>query len=257
MGNFRISIVIAFATLMGPSLDAQPAPARVGPANALAELPGTHVDYYEVTGTNVTEINRSIARQRPRSPKGNPVPASTDWSVQAEFDRTVTNGHCRVTGARASVTTSADLPRLAVDARIDKPTRARWHDYVGLLEQNLLATLAFVYQNLGTVERAMLASDCDSAKSVGAAAIEQLRVQTARLEAEREKRLAERNELLSEFRPAVLRVAKVDCRNVDVVGSRLRSFRLCMPIREWERLHDNSEEYVAGVQNNFSKREPF
>lgn len=254
MGQLRNPIVVVLATFLGSSLTAQPAPPRPAPANALAGLPGTNVRYYDVTGANVTEINRSIARQRPRSAKGNPVPANTDWSVRAEFDRTVTDGQCRVTAARANVTASADLPRLADDARIDKPTRARWQDYVGLLEQNSLATLAFVYQNLATVERAMLASDCENAKSVGAAAIEHLRVHTALLDAEREKRMARQNELLSEFRPSVLRVAKVDCRDVDVVGSRLRSFNLCMPIREWERLHDNSEEYVASVQNNFSKR---
>ena len=164
MGQFRISIVVMFATLMGSSLNAQPAPPPLEPANVLAELPGTNVEYYDVTGANVTEINRSIARQRPRSAKGNPVPANTDWSVRAEFDRTVTDGQCRVTAARANVTASADLPRLADDTRIDKPTRARWQDYVGLLEQNSIATLAFVYQNLGTVERAMLASDCAKKK---------------------------------------------------------------------------------------------
>lgn len=245
--------IAVFAVVLGSPLSAQDAPPP-SPGTLLAEMPGTQVRYYDVTGTNVTEINRSIARQRPRSTSGKAVPATTDWKVGAEFDRTITDGQCRVTAARTKFTASADLPRLAEGARIDKPTRERWAVYVTELEQGSLVTLAFVYQNLGVIEKAMLASDCDSAKSVAAAAIERLREQTARLVADREKRLARQNVVLAEFQPGALRAAKTDCRNLKVTGSRLQTVRACLPAREWERMQQDSEVYLRNVQDSKSSR---
>lgn len=256
MRRLAISALAACGATMAATLPAQVAAPPVTIAS-LADMPNTKVRYYDVAGADVGEINRSIARQRPRSDDGQSVPARTDWAVRAEFDRTITDGQCRVTAARASFTASADLPRLAEGSRIDKPTRERWQNYVSQLEQGSLATLAYVYQNLGTVEQAMLASPCENAKAVAAAAIERLRVQTDRLDAEREKRLTRQNESLAEFRPTDVRAAQVDCRDLDATGSRLRSFRICLPAREWERMQNDSEEYALSVQNSFSKRDGF
>lgn len=245
--------IVVFAAVLGPPLSAQVAPPP-SPGSLLAEMPDTQVRYYDVTGASVTEINRSIARQRPRSATGKVVPATTDWAIRAEFDRTETNGLCRVTAARAKFTASADLPRLADDARIDKPTRERWGTYVTELEQGSLVTLVFVTQNLATIEQAMLASDCDTARQVAAAAIERLREQTARLIADREKRLARQNVVLAEFQPGSLRAAKTVCRDLDVTGTRLRTVRACLPMREWERMQQDSEAYLRNVQDNKSSR---
>ncbi len=246
--------IVALAAAFGSPLAAQVAPS---PGSLLAEMPGTQIRYYEVTGANVTEINRSIARQRPTSTNGKTVPATTDWAIRAEFDRTETDGQCRVTAARAKFTASADLPRLAPDARLDKPTRDRWDTYVTELEQGSLVTLVFVTQNLPTIEKAMFASDCESARQVAAAAIDRLRAQTARLIAEREKRLARQNVVLAEFQPASLRAAKTDCRDLDVTGTRLTTVRACLPAREWERMQNDSEAFARGVQDTRSQREPF
>jgi predicted secreted Zn-dependent protease len=220
-------------------------------------MPNTKVTHYEVTGDTVTDINRSIARQRPRSTSGKAIPATTDWAVRAEFDRTITDGTCRVTAARTSFTASVDLPRLAKGARIDKPTRERWAIYVTELERGSLVTLAFVYQNLGAIEQAMLASDCETAKSVAAAAVKRLRAQTERLTADRERRLARQNVVLAQFQPGSLRAAKTVCRDLDVTGTRLQTVRACLPMREWERMQDDSEVFTRGVQDTRSQREPF
>lgn len=214
----------------------------------LADIPGTTVRYYEVTGDSVTAINRSIARQRPKGPNGKPVPASVDWAVRADFDRRMEGGRCTVSAARASFTGSADLPRLAADSKLDKPGRQRWQNYVDQLQQGSLATLAFVHQNLGLVEQAMLSSGCDDARASGAAAIERLRAHTAKLDAEREKRLAQQNASLSEFRPGGLRAAKNVCRDLNATGSRIRSFRICMPQREWERMFESGEQVTRELQ---------
>lgn len=226
-------------------------------ATGLATIPNTTIRYYDVTGRNVTEINRSMARQRPKGPDGKPIPASTDWAVRADFDRTATDGQCRVSAARAGFSATVDLPRLAADARLDKPTLARWQHYVGQLEQGSLATLAFVYQNLDLVEQAMLASSCDQARAAGGAAIERLRTHTARLDAEREKQLARQNASLSEFQTTGLRPAKNVCRDLGATGSRIRKVRVCMPQREWERMYASGEQVTKELQNVPRVNRPF
>ncbi len=218
--------------------------------NSLADMPNTTVRYYEVTGSSAGEINRSIARQRPKSSKGGPTPASTDWAIRAEFDRAVTDGQCRVTAARAGLTATADLPRLADDARVANPFRERWQSYVGQLEQNSIATLLFVYQNLGSIEQVMLGSDCEKARSVAAAAIEQLRAQAVLLDEVRERRLARLNESLAEFRPIKRRDEKTVCKILIGTGSRLNSLRTCMAVREWERLAVQAESFTRKIQDS-------
>ncbi|MES2904753.1 MAG: DUF922 domain-containing protein [Pseudomonadota bacterium] len=222
--------------------------------NSLADMPNTDVRYYDVTASNVFEINRSITRQRPKSKNGNPTPASTDWAIRAEFDRTNTDGQCRVTAARAGFTATADLPRLADDAKADKPLRERWQSYVGRIEQNSIATLVFVYENLGRIEQAMLSSDCETAKSVAAAAIEQLRVQAVLLDTVRERQLARQNESLAEFRPIKRRDQKVVCQILKGTGSRLNKLSTCMELREWEKLAAESEAFTRKIQDSYNLR---
>lgn len=230
----------AFAALPSdaPSIEAQ-----------LASMPNTTVRYYEVSGRNVTEINRSMSRQRPKSRDGKPIPATLDWAVKADFQRTVNDGVCNVSGAKASFTATAELPRLVDGHLIDKPVLNRWQNYVDQLEEGSLATVAFVHQNLRVIEEAMLASGCDKAKAAGAAAIERMRARTELLDADREKRLRQQNATLSEFRPTGFRVQRKICKDIRSTQSRVRTFRICMPQREWERMQDDGEAFTREVQN--------
>lgn len=239
-----IALLFAFATFASSA-----GPAQVAAADGLLNIPNTTIRYYDVTGRNVTEINRSIARQRPKGRDGKPIPASTDWAVRADFDRTTRDGQCRVATARASFKATVDLPRLSAEAKLDKPTAARWQNYVSQLEQGSLTTLTFVYQNLEAVEQAMLASSCETARAAGGAAIEKLRTHAARLDAEREKRLAQQNASLSEFPNTGLKPAQNVCRDLGATGSRIRSVRICMPQREWERMYASGEAVTREMQD--------
>ena len=226
-------------------------------AESLAAMPNTIVRYYDVEGGNVTEINRSMARQRPKGVNGKPIPASTNWSVSADFERTVTDGQCRVTAARIDFKAEAELPRLVDDRALQPPVRTRWNNYVGLLGDGALTTLTFVHHNLKTVEEAILSSSCQSAKAAAARTIERLRVHTERMAAEREKQLELQNRSLSEFRPAMLTTREKLCKDMDASGSRLRSFRVCMPKREWERLNADAEKFTREMQDKPRVNAPF
>ena len=218
-------------------------------AIGLSAIPNTTIRYYDVAGKDVTSINRAIARQRPRSPSGKPMPASTDWSVTADFERRTEGGSCRVTGASARFTATAVLPRLIGIESLDRPLQERWRNYVEQLEHMSAATLVFVHQNLGSVEKAISGSSCEEARNVATAAVARLRHHAALLEAERERRLARANQSLTEFRPNPSQAQLKICKDLSATGSRLRTFRVCMPQREWDRMNADGEQFTREVQN--------
>jgi predicted secreted Zn-dependent protease len=237
------------AGLAGAAAAADQAAAPQSAADGLAALPNTMIRYYDVEGRNVTEINRSMARQRPKGRDGKPIPSSTNWSMSADFERTVTDGKCRITAAKIDFQAEAELPRLVDDKPLEPEVRKRWGNYVGLLEDGALTTLAFVHHNVTTVEKAILASSCEGAKASAANTIERLRVHTARMAAERDKQLAQQNRSLSEFRPGMLTDREKICKDVAATGSRLRSFRICLAKREWDRLNADGEKFTQEIQN--------
>lgn len=223
--------------------------------SALAEFPGTTVHYYEVTGDNVTSINRSIRAQRGAGSDGRTSPAATSWTVQADYQRETVNGQCKIAGARAAMDARVELPRLAGGNKLGKAERERWNDYTGLLEQGSVATLAFVYENLGQVEAAIASSECANAKDAGETAIAELRKHADQISAAQEKKLAQ----LNQFNPAQLTQSKVICRDLLVTGGRLRTVRACLAAREWDRMWRQSSEFTQQMVAKFSKspREPF
>lgn len=252
------SVALIFTALTGfavPIAAAEP-PTAPSTESQLAAMPNTTVRYYDVSGRNVTEINRSIAQRR-SSRDGKPIPATLDWAVKADFQRTMHDGSCKVSGARASFTASAELPRLVDGHRIDKAVLNRWQNYVAQLEEGSLATVAFVQQNLPVIEQAMLASSCDKAKAAGAAAIERMRARTELLDADREKRLRQQNATLSEFRAKPPTPRKTLCRELQSTESRLRTFRICLPQREWDRMNEGGEAFTREIQNQSIKGKYF
>jgi len=50
--------------------------------------------------------------------------------------------------------------------------------------------------------------------------------------------------------------SRVICRIMAQTGSRLRSAKVCLPQREWQRMWDNGTEATRSLQDNYSKRDP-
>ena len=49
---------------------------------------------------------------------------------------------------------------------------------------------------------------------------------------------------------------RIVCRTVIGTGSRLNNERICLPKKEWRRMHDQGRETTGSLQNHHSKRIP-
>lgn len=251
--------LLSFASSAQPGLQPLPINAdQTSPSDSasLATLPNTSVRYYDVTGRSVEAINRSIARQRPAGSNGKPVPAATDWLISAGFDQRVEGGQCKVTAARANVSATAELPRLVDEQALERGLQTRWRNYLQQLEAHALATLVFVYQNLGQVEQAIEASTCETAKAAGAAAIERLRREAAAFQAARE-RLVRKTQRLDEFQTATGKLEQPVCKYLLATGSRVQPTRVCMSPRDWDRLHESGKQATREIQDRPRPNRPF
>jgi len=48
--------------------------------------------------------------------------------------------------------------------------------------------------------------------------------------------------------------AKIVCKTITPTGSRLGGERICLPKREWRRLHESGQEATRDMQDNYSKQ---
>jgi predicted secreted Zn-dependent protease len=202
----------------------------------LADLPNTTIRYYDVTGKDIASVNRSIAKHRPTAPGASLAPASLAWSVKATFEQRTENGQCNVTAARATLTATADLPRLANEQALEGRMVERWRHYAAELEASQMVILVFVYSHLDQVEKAMLASSCNSARGAGTAAVEQLRNKTAAINLEREQRFSVSQWLQATADAPDEGADGVVCKDLAGTGSMRNALRVCMVSREWEIL---------------------
>jgi len=221
----------------------------------LADMPNTMIRYYEVTGSDVTSINRSIARQRPKPVGGRLAPASTDWTVNVSYDRRTRDGQCQVRDARAIFTATADLPRLADEKALEPAVLRRWRNYVARLEESELATLAFVYSQLGQIEKQVIESSCADAGAAATEAIAGLQIRAAAFEAERRRALPKESafDLAPEQRQAQAAV----CKTLVPTGTRVDTLRLCMSRRDWQKLHESGQQATREMQDKRRVNRPF
>ena len=153
------------------------------PGRALKDLPNVTVRHYNVAGKNLKGAIKSITEQRPKDSSGQPVTASTNWTIKTEFNkRTDGKGACKITGAQATLAATAELPRLVDERSFNKRDLNAWQAYVATLETTAAAKLWFVHDHTGDVQKAILASTCDAAQSAGTAATEQLRKRSNELQ---------------------------------------------------------------------------
>jgi len=222
----------------------------------LADIPNTTIRYYDVQGTDITSINRSIAGQRP-SVGGTPIAAATDWTVNAAFKMHTEEGRCRVVGVEARFAASADLPRLVNEQKLAPENLARWRRYVASLEASEVTNLVFVYYHLDEVEKAISASSCEDAKAAGMAAVETLKAKAAAFERERELHARKTERAFGDAQAPDAQAANTICKNLVGTASRLDTLRVCMTKREWAKLHASGEQATREMQDKRRTNRPF
>lgn len=161
-----------------PAPVAPPKATAAVPARALKSLPNLTIHYYDVAGKNLKALRKSLELRR-KDASGQVAAASSRWNVDASFSKGTVNGACKITAAHAAFTATAELPRLVNERAVKPSDLAIWRNYVAELEAAAAAKLWSVHDRIGGVEKAILASSCVRAQSVGAAAIEQLKTQVA------------------------------------------------------------------------------
>ena len=156
------------------------------PGRALKDLPNATVRYYDVTAKNLKDVVTFLNENRPKDASGQPRTAATNWSVKTAYTKqTDGKGGCKIVNPKATVTASADLPRLADERSFKKQDMNAWQAYLGSLETAAAAKLWFVNDHISEVEKAMLASSCDAVEGAANAAIQQIRTQSNQLAAAR------------------------------------------------------------------------
>ena len=139
------------------------APAPVAAISPLAQIPGLTVKYYDVAGRTIKDITASLQAQAPKDSTGQPVPTSVKWLIETNIKQEKTGTVCRVSSAKATMTSEVVLPRLASVKGVKARDLAQWQAYTASIEAQQAARLAAVRARLPEVERAILASSCAGA----------------------------------------------------------------------------------------------
>jgi predicted secreted Zn-dependent protease len=159
-----------------PVAAVQPAPAVVAIAGkTLQNLPNTTVRYFDVTGSDLKAINKSMADQAQSRARAAP----TNWSIDTTFNKVTTDGRCKIASAKATFAANVGLPRLVPNPAHKPQMSAAWRAYVAGIEKAQAANLWFVHDRVSDVEKAIVASSCEGAQAAGAAAVARLKAQAA------------------------------------------------------------------------------
>lgn len=167
------------------------APQTVGlplaPKARFIDVPGVAVTYYDVSGHDVGEIHRSLAKLAPRDPRTKqPIPAISSWSVKAAMKSLTAGGHCTITSATLQFHASATMPRLVIDKDVPPKLVGVWNRYAAELEARQAAQLRFAYERLSLVERSLAGIRCDKANAVAEAGL--ARIKSQQIEAQEHQR---------------------------------------------------------------------
>ena len=163
----------------------QTTPAQAAPAAApaapvlqtLSQIPGVTVQYYDITGKTIPELNAAIVARRPAGANGRPNPSSSTWSISTSLRKATTGNQCKIVGATPRFTGTVVLPRLASTEGVPEPVLKQWQNYVANLEHQQAVALRQPYDRLREVEQAALASTCEGAPAAVNRAIELITMQ--------------------------------------------------------------------------------
>lgn len=168
----------------------------------LATIPGVTVKYYDVSGKNIGQIRESMSKSRPKGADGNPIPASTTWTINASIAKRTTDGQCSIASVTPAFSGTAELPRLTTAEKLNPELLKQWNDYVAGLESTAADRMNFVRARLGQVQQAVGAASCDTASAALDSAVQQIEAQEAAFVAEQTAQRAAEEKRILEARKA-------------------------------------------------------
>jgi predicted secreted Zn-dependent protease len=144
------------------------------PGKTLRDLPNVTFQYFDVAGKDLKAINKSIVQSQRPDASGKPAVAPTGWAIDTKFNKLSQSGLCKVTDVKATFSAKVVLPKLVNHPSHTPELMASWRAYLAGIENAQAANLWFVYDRIGTVESAVLASSCEGAQAAGTAAVQRL-----------------------------------------------------------------------------------
>ena len=171
-----INLLMALTAMTGvqaanPAPATAPAPAAAPSAvRPLASVPGITVNYFDIAGTNIADIQKSL--QAIQAANTHPT---TKWDVRANIKKRTEGTACTIESANVGMTAVANLPRLAAEAQVPAPVLANWKTYVAEIEATAAKSLWFVADRLPSVQASLAGKSCDQAQSTMDAALNKLK----------------------------------------------------------------------------------
>ena len=227
--TFAGAALIVASPFSPVSADPVPASSAPGSARTLSQLPNASIAYYDVSGTDIGSIARSLREQRGAANK-NSAAAASDWNLVVRFDKRTTGEQCTIADSTIDFSAKTTLPRLGNEQAVSAAVLTTWREYVAALESEAVAKLWFVYDRIGEIERAFEGKTCEQGKAEGGRAIAQLERDYAAFES----RLQESPVALGSASPT--EADKITCKAPPDGGKGKRSEPVCMTNRDWATL---------------------
>ena len=174
-------LTAAIAQAAAPAAAPTPiAPVAVAiPGRGLRDVPNVAISYFDVPGKKGAAIQKSLQKIL-TDPATKDSVKLFSYDVAASVNKRTVGTKCTVQNVAAKLTSNVKLPRLAEEAKVDKPTLAIWTAYVAKLEADAAANLWFVTDRLRTIEKSMIGADCSAVAPMWKAAMQKLQAdQTA------------------------------------------------------------------------------
>ena len=231
----------ACVALLVPSIGTQAADpagaasvAPAPPAQTFSQLPNVSINYYDVSGADISSINRSLREQRGAALK-NSAAAASDWNLVVRFDKRTTGEQCLIADATIEFSAKAALPRLVNEQAVSPGALAAWRKYVAALESESVAKLWFVFDRIDEIEQAFEGKSCEQGKQDGGKAIAQLEQDYATFAL----RLQTTPLALSSASPT--EADKIICKTLGGDRQGKRSKPVCLSNRDWATLGELGE----------------
>ena len=167
----RLTLAVAAIAAAQPGHPSSPTD-ELAIARPLEDVPGIQFNYYDVNGSDVKAVNRSIKERRRAGS------AETEWNVVVSLNKRTEGAACTITGSKVKFNATATLPRLT-GAPADESLLMFWELYVAGIKEDLAAKLWFAYDRIEGIEHAFAGKPCDQGTRDGEAAIAQLKSEFA------------------------------------------------------------------------------
>jgi predicted secreted Zn-dependent protease len=152
----------ATATLASPTLE----PAAVG----LVHIPNALIVYYDISGSNESELRAQLDSLGPVGFDGYKGDATTNWDIRWNWPG-YGSGSCDLSAATVSYEIEVVIPRWMPPENTPPELVAKWTNYIRVLAEHEKGHVDFIVANHQSVTDAIKEATCDTAEAAGQAVL--------------------------------------------------------------------------------------